>query len=600
MFSPTEEIKSKLDIVELLQEYIKLQQAGQNWKARCPFHNEKTPSFMVSRDKQIWHCFGCGEGGDVFTFVQKIEGVDFPEALKLLAHKAGVVLERQDPAVTSQRNTLVDINELAAKYYHKVLLESSAATAARDYLAARGADQLTIDSWQLGYAPDSWEETLNFLKKKGFSEQDIFLAGLAVKKERGVGFYDRFRNRLMFPIHNHHGQVVGFSARSLDADAKEAKYINTPQTAVFNKGHLLFGLEKAKQEIRKNKVAVLVEGNMDVITSHQAGVGNVVASCGTALTIDQVKILKRSSDTMALSFDPDAAGQNAAERGIDVALQQGMNVRVITLPVGQDPDDFIKRHSAEEWRARISAAVPVLQYYFDKSFTGADLTDPQVKKAIAAKLLTVIVKVADAVEQTHWLQQLADKLSVPENILRETVTKLTSIRKSESGVTLTTPSLHASMSRAEKESERFLAILLHRPEFLQYAAEHLLPEMLVGQRPVVLYTDLIIYYNKATDETKADLNGLIKAFFKNLDKEFIDYGNQLSLMIAEESDSLSSDQVKNEVIHIIRDLKHHYLKSQLKQLGEQIKVQEDAGNSAEVKRLSEKFSALTEQLYTIG
>ncbi|MFA6534080.1 MAG: DNA primase [Patescibacteria group bacterium] len=605
MLTPVEEIKSRLDIVDLLQEYIKVAQAGANWKARCPFHNEKTPSFMISREKQIWHCFGCGEGGDIFTFVQKIEGLDFPEALRLLADKAGVVVQKQDPQMLSQRARLIDLNELAAKYYQRVLHDSSVAKAARDYLAGRGVDQLTIDNWQLGYAPDSWDETANFLKKKGYGEQEIFLAGLTVKKDpassggasRGSGFYDRFRGRLSFPIRDQHGQVVGFSARCLEADAKTAKYINSPQTAIFNKGQILFGLDRAKQEIRIAKMAVLVEGNLDVITSHQYGVKNVVASCGTAMTIDQVKLLKRYSDNLALCFDPDAAGRLAADRGIEVALSAGMNVKVIKLPAGEDPDKFIKNHSAAVWQEKIKAARPVMEYYFSEQLDNADLRDPQVKKAAAQKLLPAIARLTDSVEQTHWLQKLAESLSVPENILRETIIKLfkkPGAREAEK------PALHASLNRPAAESERFLAILFKYPENLPYAIEQLLPEMLWGEKVVRLYTDLIIYYNRAKANWQSDNRLWWQDFSATLDKELIDYANQLALLIEQEEDELPADKVKEEIITIVRDLKKDYYTSQLRKIGTELKQAESAGQAEAVKALAGKFSQVAGQLYNLG
>ncbi|MFA5076448.1 MAG: DNA primase [Patescibacteria group bacterium] len=599
MLTPTDEIKSKIDIVDLVQEYVKLQQVGTNWKARCPFHTEKTPSFLVSRDKQIWHCFGCAEGGDIFTFIQKIEGVEFPEALRLLAQKAGVILQKQDPAVISQRTRLLDINSLVAKYYHKVLLDSPVAASARQYLAKRQVDQLTIDQWQLGFAPDSWDDTAKFLQKRGFIEPEIFLAGLTVKKERGAGFYDRFRNRLMFPISDHHSQVVGFSARTLEPEAKEAKYINTPQTMIFNKGQLLFGLDKAKQEIKKQQLVVLVEGNMDVITSHQFGVTNVVASCGTALTGDQVKLLKRYSENVALSFDPDQAGQLASERGIDVALQGGLNVRVIQLPNGLDPDNFIKDNSVDLWQRKIKTAQPIMEYYFSRIVNGADLTSPEVKKGIVKKILPIIAKLVDKVEQTHWLQQLAEAVKVSENILRETLVKLASrvpsVVKKELAIE------KKGLSRFQKQSEQLLAIILKYPDNLAYVVENLVPEALVGAKPRQFYTELIVWYNKTTLSSSQDRDFYIQSLQQSISQELAEYLNQLTLLIDSESvEELSLEKAKEEVMTIIKNLKREYTLNQLRLIEGQIKESETAGDQESIKRLLEKFSELTDQLYHLS
>ena len=302
--SQVDEIKSKVDIVEIIQEYIQLKPAGANWKAPCPFHNEKTPSFMVSRDKQIFHCFGCGEGGDIFTFVQKIENIDFPEALKILAEKAGVKLKKIDPTLVSQKTKLMDICHLAAEFFHKALTSSKEGQISRDYIAKRKLSPQTLADFKIGYAPDSWDLLLNLLRKKGYKDNDIFLAGLVVKNDRGQ-LYDRFRQRLMFPIFDQHGNIVGFTGRILDASKENqgGKYVNTPQTLIYNKSLIAYGLDKAKSEIKKQDLVVVVEGNMDVIASHQAGIKNVIASSGTALTLEQLKILQRYSNNLALAFD---------------------------------------------------------------------------------------------------------------------------------------------------------------------------------------------------------------------------------------------------------------------------------------------------------
>lgn len=385
--SSVDEIKSRLDIVEIVQEYIpNLKQVGTNWKALCPFHNEKTPSFMVSRDKQIWHCFGCSEGGDVFSFIQKIENIEFPEALKILAKKAGVVLKYEEPSLVNQKTKLLDILEAAAKFYHHILLNSAEAAPAREYLfKKRELKEETAEDFLLGFAPDSWDELLKFLLRKEFKEEDIFLAGLTIKKERGIGFYDRFRARIMFPIRDVHGHAVGFTGRLLpEAEKKEnagGKYVNTPQTLVYNKSQVIYGLDRAKQTIRKENLTILVEGNMDVVASHQAGVCNVVASSGTALTAEQVKLLKRYSNNLAISFDADLAGEAASKKGVGVAMEQEMTVKVIVLDpkIGKDPDEYIKK-DRQKWIEATSGARLFMDYYFDYVLNKLDLNKVESKK----------------------------------------------------------------------------------------------------------------------------------------------------------------------------------------------------------------------------
>ncbi|MFA6551593.1 MAG: DNA primase, partial [Patescibacteria group bacterium] len=317
-----DEIKSRLDLVEVIREYVQLKAVGVNFQARCPFHREKTPSFVVSPERQIWKCFGCGKGGDVFSFIMEMEGLSFIEALRELAPKAGIELKRHNPQEISKRNRLLDIMELAVKYYHKLLIEAPSAKPALAYLKNRGLSDDMIEKWQIGYSPESWDSILNFLKAGGYSEQEIFLSGLTVKKENANSYYDRFRGRIMFPINDYNGSPVAFSARvspEREAAEKMGKYINSPQTPIYDKSRILFGLDKAKQFIRENEAAIIVEGQMDAISSHQAGVKNVVASSGTAFSAEQIKLIKRYTDNILFSFDSDAAGELATNRGEEAA-----------------------------------------------------------------------------------------------------------------------------------------------------------------------------------------------------------------------------------------------------------------------------------------
>ncbi|HNX10887.1 MAG TPA: DNA primase, partial [bacterium] len=338
--NPLEEIKSKLDITEVLGEYINLRPAGSNLRALCPFHHEKTPSFMVSPEKQIWHCFGCQKGGDIFGFVMEMEGLNFVEALKQLAHKAGVTLQKNDWEDSSKRNKLIDVLSAAKEFYQRQMLGNNNI---KNYLKGRGLDEKSVKEWQVGYSPNSFDDLINHLKKKGYSDEDIFLSGLSQKKEGAGRYFNRFRDRIMFPINDAAGLTVGFTARvnpqTVNPEMeKMGKYINTPQTAVYDKSRVLFGLDKARREIKDQDLAIVVEGQMDAITSQSRGFKNTVASSGTALTFGQVKLLKRYTNNLALAFDADAAGQIAADRGIVEALAQEMNVKIIIIPQGKDPD----------------------------------------------------------------------------------------------------------------------------------------------------------------------------------------------------------------------------------------------------------------------
>lgn len=602
--SPIEEIKSRLDIVEVVREYIpNLKQAGSNWKALCPFHNEKTPSFMVSRDKQIWHCFGCNEGGDVFSFVQKIENIEFPEALKILAKKAGVVLRRQDPSLTNQKTKLLDILELAAKFYHHLLLNSSEAALAREYLfKERGLKEETAEDFLLGFAPNSWDELLKFLLKKGFKEEDIFLAGLTVKKEKGVGFYDRFRARIIFPICDVHGHVVGFTGRLLpEAEKREdagGKYVNTPQTLVYNKSQVIYGLNKAKQMIRKENLAILVEGNMDVIASHQAGITNVVASSGTALTREQVKLLKRYSENLAISFDADSAGEAASKRGIDVALEQGMNVKVIVLDpkVGKDPDEYIKKDK-QKWIQAIADAKLFMDYYFQYVLDKLDLNKVEEKKEAARLLLSEIIKIKDKVEQSHYLQKLAEILNVPEQILRESMRANIKSSPAAPAQSDTKAKNYESSVRDRNLilSERLLALALKYPENLSYIIDHLTPQVIKDTFMRELYRGLILYYNNINNPAnKFDFETFCSTFLSNQKKQSLFQHKINALLLLAEKDfyDFDGERIKNEIQKIIKFLKESYFLDERKKLEKEMKEAEKRNDYKKICILLEEFNRL--------
>lgn len=429
MHSPVEEIKSRLDIVELTQGYIRLQKSGMNYRAVCPFHTEKTPSFFVSPSRQIWHCFGgCGEGGDLFKFVMKIEGLDFPEALRLLAQRAGVVLKREDPAIRSERNRLYDLCEETSKIFEKNL---SLTPAAQTYLKNRGVREETAKDFRLGFAPQSWDFLLKSLAQKGFKKEEMEKAGLAVKSEDGSSHYDRFRSRIMFPITDGNGRVIGFGGRIFEEvptrkavgtptpDAQGgrdvgAKYVNTPNTLIYDKSRALYGFDKAKQEIRAQNRVVAVEGYMDCLMSHQAGVKNTIAVSGTALTGEQLKSLRRLCETIISSFDTDTAGESATKRSLALAAQFGFERKIAAIPAGKDPADAVLENPAL-WRMSVEEAKPVIDFYFAKIFRQKDPRTAQGKKEISAVILPLLAELTNEIERAHWAGELARLLNVRED-----------------------------------------------------------------------------------------------------------------------------------------------------------------------------------------
>lgn len=427
MSDEIQQIKDKIDVADLIGEYIQLKPAGANKKGLCPFHNEKTPSFMVSSERQNWHCFGCGKGGDIFSFIQEMEGMEFVEALRYLANRAGIELSnRRSEVDNNQKNRIKQINKEAARFFYNFLIKMSSAKDALKYLEERGIKLETIDEWQIGFIPEQWDLLTQYLLKKGFAVDDLVASGLTIRKEGaesgGVrGFYDRFRGRIMFPIRDVHGEVVGFTGRILvEKENSGGKYVNTPQTIVYDKSRVIFGLEKAKQEIKTKDLAVIVEGQMDAIACHQAGMKNVVASSGTALTEEQIKLLQRYSKNINMAFDVDDAGQNAAKRGIDLAIEAGMRVRVIRIPEGKgkDPDECLKKNP-DIWFEAVNNAQDVMDWYFSKVFSKKDITNYQEKQQAVDEILLEIARIPYAVEKDHWLRKLSEIVRVDVVVLRD-------------------------------------------------------------------------------------------------------------------------------------------------------------------------------------
>lgn len=638
MQNPSDEIKSKLDIVDVIREYIQLKAAGLNFRSNCPFHREKTPSFMVSPEKQIWHCFGCGKGGDVIAFVMEMEGLSFIEALRQLAPKAGVTLKKVDPSLTSQRNRLLDIVELSRRYYHKVLTDSRQAEWARKYLAERKLSDNTISDWQIGYSPESWDALTTFLKSRGFGENEIFLAGMSVRKESGRGFYDRFRDRIMFPINDINGNTVGFSARInpvKEKTEKMGKYINSPQSMIYDKSRILFGLDKAKMAIKAEDAAIIVEGQMDVITAHQGGFKNVVASSGTSLTAEQVALLKRYSPNVLLSFDMDKAGDLASERGIAQAMQAEMNIKVIEIPSGKDPDECIK-NNPEEWKLATANAKPVMQYYFDKTFVRFNIKEYENKNKAIKILLPVIGKLGSKIEQDFWIKRLSQVTDTGEGMLYESFAKINKPAKAVDAVAPAAKNVLAKQSREEMLTELLLALILRFPSHIEYVINNIRPEQFSGEPNQDIYKNLIIYYNKVIDylPTEAEWTPQTPDFTgePNLGRQggiainYDDFKNWLSydsggndqpnaaapsgrldrLVLLADKDfyDFTPEQAKAEIISIIASLKKGYLAERMKVVSRLIGETEREEKDKEIKDeklklLLEEFKTLTEEIREI-
>ena len=414
MEDQVDEIKRKIDIVSIVGSYVVLKKLGRHHKGLCPFHSEKTPSFMVNEEMGLYKCFGCGAGGDVIKFLMEIEGIEFREALERLAEKAGVTLKNRRRDDNDERSKMLEVMDLAARYYHWLLMEGNAGAAAREYLKGRNINEKLMETFNLGFAMQSWEGLVNYLiKKKGYSEELLEKVGLVSRKSSGGGVYDKFRGRVMFPLQDAGGKVVGFTGRILPALAKddEPKYMNSPETALYHKSRMLYGFFQAKKAIRENKRVVLVEGQMDCISSYAAGVTETVAVGGTALTEDQVEMIARLADKIYLSMDADEAGSVAIKRSVELAEKRGMSIKVVQLEGGKDPDE-IARKSASKWKEMVEKSVDVYEYVMDGALKKYDVSKVEGIKNITNEVVPFLAKIENGVVREVWSKRLAEKLGV--------------------------------------------------------------------------------------------------------------------------------------------------------------------------------------------
>ncbi len=415
-----EEIRNKSDIVSVVSEYVALKKSGRNYVGLCPFHSEKGPSFTVSQEKQLFHCFGCGEGGNIFAFVMKIENIGFAEAVAELGSKIGIGVERRAGAGSSknEKDKLYEVTLLSARFFRKCL-EEEGGKSARTYLENRGIDPETSKAFGLGFAPDGWDHLFKHLISRGAAPALIEQAGLTLPREEKEGYYDRFRNRLVFPVFDARGRVIAFSGRAL-GDV-EPKYLNSPDTPVYHKGETIFGLNLTKEEIKKEKSAVLVEGNLDLLSAYQAGIKNVAAPLGTALTAAQCKLLARFTDNIVLAFDADAAGETAAERSAELLLSQGFKVKIAELKGAKDPDELIRKSGSEAFRQAVRSALPFLEFKIKRALSRHNLSEIEGRARGLREAAEILSREKDPFTQKEYAKLAARLLGVDlETILAET------------------------------------------------------------------------------------------------------------------------------------------------------------------------------------
>jgi DNA primase len=605
-----QEIKDRLDLVDLISEHLRLQKAGRDLKGLCPFHQEKTPSLYVSPEKQLWHCYGCQKGGDHFTFIQDIEHVDFRGALRLLAEKTGVVLE-ESPGAGRQRElkrTISRLNLLAAQYFHHILLENPAGQRALIQLESRGVTRASMTEFQLGFAPAGQrkDNLVRFLRKHGASEGETLEAGLAIRPDGGGELWDRFRQRIIIPIHDNQGELIAFGGRVID-DSAQPKYLNTSQTALYDKGRTLFNLHRARKSIHELKHAVLMEGYFDAITAWQAGVTNVVTTSGTALGEHQVRLLKRETQELLLAFDRDDAGLNATQRAIELASKSGMYIKVVRVPQGKDPDDYLRAHP-DGWASLREHAVPEWEYLMRQATASLDMTDAGDRRRGAELVIPVLAKIPEASVLEIYAQQAAGWLRIEPAALLRDVQALKSgkgphpgppLRAGEGNyrgyaATLPTPGAGGGFDRKQDGNSRkdegyLLGLLVARPDLVPEVSVELAAvsfsapayERVFARLQQMVEAEATVRLTDRLSEFAPDEQGLISA---------------VAMTRYPELDSGSEAALKQSLEQCLQTLKINAAQRRLKALVAEMRAARASGNESRLVTLMQENDRLAREL----
>lgn len=583
MADQVDEIKSKTDIVSLLSDYIELKKAGRNYKALCPFHGEKTPSFMVSPELQIYKCFGCGETGDVFTFLERQEGMDFYEALKFLADRAGVKLDPGTFKGRGEKEKIFELNNLATRFYHYLLTKHKSGEKALEYLTReRGIKIDTIETFSLGFSPESPIALKSFfLDKKKIHPEELEKAGIAYKRGRDV--IDRFRGRVIFPLFDHRGNNIGFAGRLLPGVKKDlAKYINTPETPVYHKGNVLYGLNQTKKEIKKEGRVIIVEGELDAISSWQAGIKNVVATKGTALTDSQVRLLTRFTKNAILALDADLAGDSAAQRGVMIAQNQGLDVKVARLGKYKDPDEAARK-DPDFYKKALENAIDVWDFIVELIFERNDAKSGSGKAKISKEVAPIISMIDDSIVQAHYAQLVADRLGVPVDAVIREVSRVGKEKEPEK-VEIPTKEAHEKTRRNLLE-ERLLALAFQSdPTILAKSDVKRLVRTPLCQK---ILEEYLSYQAKSKKFIASD-------FSKSLPRELVD-GFSL-MMLKDVSDVMQTNEVEDEIELVEHELKKLIVKEVLEKLTKEIKESEKESDAKKLKEKQEKHREYSQKL----
>ncbi|MFQ5455920.1 MAG: DNA primase [Nitrospirota bacterium] len=573
-------IKEETNIVDIVEGYLSLKKNGQNYKGLCPFHSEKTPSFVVNEGKQIFHCFGCGTGGNIFTFLMKIEGFTFTEAVRFLGSKIGIRIEtevsgNQGKKKEENKELFYNINKKAADYYQKNLLTLSEAKGAREYLRKRGIGDDIIREFSIGYALPLWDGLLREMKRDGCEPSLLNKAGLIVQREKGIGYYDRFRGRIILPIRSIHGEIAGFGGRVLDNSLP--KYLNSPETALFSKKRELYALDGIRKRGKGLEYIVVVEGYFDAITAHQYGIDNVVATLGTALTTYHVQLIKRFSKRVVLIFDSDMAGVKAVQRTLDFLVGSGISVDVVSLPDGYDPDSFIRSKGRGEFLKLLEGSQKLLDFAIERSIKEIDINDIKERIGAADKMLPILQKIPNIIERNFYLKRLADKLDIDERILLEELQKR---EKRGNNNRYSYSNKTAGIDIMPKEEEILVHLIINnkidREEIKEYIKED-------------NFTDKRLRYIVGTMIDSIEKSGEIRYeyIFKNeLDAEISRLISSLSLK------SMEYDDIPKTFNDCVKRLNYKRVQREKKEIERKIKAAEQEGNMDNIIPLQKEYLSL--------
>lgn len=584
------QIKQKLDIVDVVGGYISLKKSGRNYKSVCPFHNEKTPSFMVSQELQIYKCFGCGAAGDMFNFVESMEGVDFQRSMELLAEKAGVKIPRSEALDTqnSIKKKMYLINDTAAKFYQYILLKQKAGSKALKYLKKdRKITDDSIKNFRLGYAPDSWDVLCRYLRKKGLKEEELILSGVAVKRSSGEGLIDKFRGRVIFPLIGVDEKVLGFTGRTIFD--REPKYLNTSDTPVFHKSFFLFGLNKARVSIKKEGV-IFVEGQTDVISAHQNGIDNVICISGTALTDSQLEILSRYTQDITFCFDSDFAGIEASYRAIEMAEKRNFNVKVAVIPEPfKDLDELIKS-DVQSAKKILKDPVPVYDFFLATALKRNNKDTALGKKAIMEDLVPLFSKISNQVLFEHYAKQISSELALSEDTVFSMLKKGV-IEKDTDSIYIEEADQRFPLR--DRKIEGFFISLIFRVslESAKETIKKLSKEDFLNENAGLIFHELLKYL----EDRKTDIN--IKSFLNKFDGEVQDLASELYMWEPESSDGvISQEKIEKQLLETASRIKKDSIKRQLQNLSREIRIAETRKEDKELERLTKKFEKLSKSL----